>query len=62
MNKGIEACDYPGINQMTAKILAVIAEAEARLISERTRSGLGVLKKHGVKLGAARPESRNLIP
>jgi DNA invertase Pin-like site-specific DNA recombinase len=52
----------PGIKEMTAKILAVVAEEEARLISKGTRSALGALKEHGVKLGSDRPESLNLTP
>ena len=56
------ACDNPGINEMTAKILAVVAEQEAKDISARTKSALAALKRRGVLLGADRPESRNLTP
>lgn len=56
------ACDNPGINEMTAKILAVVAEEEAKWISSRTRAALTALKERGVLLGTARPGSKKLTP
>jgi DNA invertase Pin-like site-specific DNA recombinase len=41
-------------------MMATFAEFERRRIGERTREALKVLKSRGVKLGAARPECRNL--
>ena len=51
-----EACDNPHANPLTIDILAAVAEDEVRRISERTVSGLRVLKARGVALGSHRPE------
>lgn len=46
--------------RMMLQIFGTFAEFERRRIGARTREALKVLKGRGVKLGAARPESRNL--
>jgi len=53
MESGVEfvACDMPTANNFTIHIFAALAEQEAKLISERTKSALSELKIKGVKLG-----------
>lgn len=45
------AADIPEANTMTIGIIALLAQYERELISERTRRALQELKKRGVKLG-----------
>jgi len=49
-------CDCPNADKFTVGILALVAQRERELISERTRLGMAAAKSKGVKLGTPNPE------
>jgi len=52
--------DLPGANEFTVGVMTLVAQHEARLISERTKAALAAYKRRGGLLGAALPQCRNL--
>lgn len=50
----IRFADLPQVDELTIGILAVLAQHERRLISERTKAALAVRKEQGVILGGDR--------
>lgn len=57
-NAGVDfvCCDCPNADRFTVGILALLAQRERELISERTRLGLAAAKAKGVKLGNPNPQ------
>lgn len=59
-NAGVDfvCCDCPNVDRFTVGILALVAQRERELISERTKSALMAAKSRGVKLGAVNPRKQ----
>jgi DNA invertase Pin-like site-specific DNA recombinase len=54
-NVDFTCCDCPNVDRFTVGILALVAQRERELISERTKSALAAARKRGVKLGTKHP-------
>ena len=56
-NVDFVACDMPNADKLSIGIIALLAQRERQLISERTKAGLAVAKQRGAKLGNPNPSS-----
>jgi DNA invertase Pin-like site-specific DNA recombinase len=50
------ACDMPNADKLSIGIIALLAQRERELISERTKAGMAIAKQRGAKLGNPNPE------
>jgi DNA invertase Pin-like site-specific DNA recombinase len=48
------ACDLPEANELVVHILAAVAQAERKAISERTKAALAAARQRGIRLGNPR--------
>lgn len=48
-------CDMPNADRLSVGIIALLAQRERELISERTKAGLAIVKQRGTKLGNPNP-------
>ena len=55
-NVDFVCCDCPNVDRFTVGILALVAQRERELISERTKSALAQARKRGVRLGTKNPD------
>lgn len=55
-NVDFVCCDCPNVDRFTVGILALVAQRERELISERTRSALRMARLRGVRLGTQNPK------
>jgi Resolvase, N terminal domain/Recombinase len=52
---GFVATDMPHADKFTVGIMALLAEKEADMISQRTRDGLAAARRRGIRLGNPHP-------
>lgn len=58
---GVEflAVDMPHANQVTIRLMAVLAAEETRLVSERTKQALAARRERGLPIGGNNPDIRD---